>query len=142
MIKIEKFRGKYYFLSNFSRIPVSLENITYPTSEHAYQAYKTKNLGEREKIAKLDTPAKAKKYGNKLILRENWDSIKLEIMENIIRQKFLQNPIYLKKLLETGDAELIEGNTWKDTYWGVYKGKGQNNLGKILMKIRQEFKKN
>ena len=133
---------KYFFLSNFSRIPVLLENISYPTSEHAYQAYKTQNLSERKKIAKLDSPAKAKKYGKKLKLRENWDSIKLEIMEHIVRQKFLQNPIHLEKLRETDDAELIEGNTWKDAYWGVYKGKGQNNLGKILMKIREELKKN
>ena len=140
MNKIENFRGKYYFLSNFSRIPVTLEKITYPTSEHAYQAYKTENINEREKISKLNTPAKAKKYGNKLELRENWDSIKLEIMENIVHQKLLQNPNYLKKLIETGDAELIEGNTWKDTFWGVYKGTGQNHLGKILMKIREELK--
>ncbi len=119
---------------------MTLDNITYPTSEHAYQAYKTENLGERKKISHLTTPAKAKKYGNKLELRKDWNSIKLGIMENIIRQKFLQNLNYLKKLIETGNTELIEGNTWKDTYWGVYKSKGLNHLGKILMKIRDELK--
>ncbi len=139
MNEIKRFKGKYFFLSNFSPIPVTLEGITYPTSEHAYQAYKTEDLEERRKMAKLISPAKAKRHGKRLKLREDWNSIKLKIMENIIRQKFLQNQDYLKKLLETGNAELIEGNTWGDTYWGLYKGMGENHLGKILIKIREEL---
>jgi hypothetical protein len=44
----------------------------------------------------------------------------------------------LALLLATGDMELIEDNDWDDTYWGVCNGAGENNLGKLLMKIRAE----
>ena len=61
-------------------------------------------------------------------------------MEDICRAKFTQNEELKKKLIDTGDATLIEGNTWNDTFWGVCNGVGENNLGKILMKIREELK--
>jgi len=60
-------------------------------------------------------------------------------MTDLVRQKF-SNPQLAKQLLDTKDFELIEGNTWGDTFWGVCSGKGQNNLGKILMQIRNELK--
>ena len=137
---INKFRGKYYFLSNFSPIPVTIEEISYPTSEHAFQAFKSEDIEDRKRIAKIKTPRSAKSAGRKLKLRKNWEEIKIGIMENIVKQKFLQNPEFLEKLLDTKDAELIEGNTWKDTFWGVYNGKGENHLGKVLMKVREELK--
>lgn len=59
-------------------------------------------------------------------------------MEQILRVKF-SDPTLRKLLLDTGNAKLIEGNTWNDTFWGVCRGKGQNNLGLILQKLRAEF---
>ena len=54
--------------------------------------------------------------------------------------KYTQNPVLAEKLLATGDDELVEFNTWNDKYWGVCRGEGENKLGKVLMRIRQEFK--
>ena len=77
----------------------------------------------------------------KVKLREDWEDIKLEVMHNVVFNKFVNkstsNLGY--KLIYTGDAELIEGNNWKDKYWGVYNGIGENHLGKILMKVRSEL---
>ena len=62
-------------------------------------------------------------------------------MENLLWQKF-ENPVLRKMLDATKPRELIEGNVWKDSFWGVYNGKGENHLGKLLMLIRSEtFKK-
>ena len=81
------------------------------------------------------TPGQAKRAGNKLVLRPDWEQIKIIVMTDLCRIKF-QDPHMRKLLLDTGDAELIEGNWWNDTFWGVCNGIGQNHLGKILMAIR------
>lgn len=66
------------------------------------------------------------------------EDIKLQVMEKALRLKF-QNPELRKKLIATGDKELVEGNPWGDRYWGVCNGSGKNKLGKLLMKIRKEL---
>lgn len=135
---IDKFRGKYWFLSNFYESSIEDENITYPTVEHYFQAQKTLNREEKLKIAKATKPAKAKKIGRQVNLRKDWEDIKLQVMEKALRLKF-QNPDLRKKLIATGDEELVEGNQWGDRYWGVCNGSGKNKLGKLLMKIRKEL---
>jgi len=77
--------------------------------------------------------------GAKLILRVDWDIVRLEIMEDLVRYKFTNHPGLTKLLLDTGDAEIIECNTWNDIFWGTYKGCGDNHMGKILMKVREEL---
>lgn len=59
----------------------------------------------------------------------------------VVKSKFEQNSDLKDKLIATGDEYLEEGNTWNDTYWGVCRGKGKNILGKILMRVREELKK-
>jgi len=113
--------------------------IAYWTSEHAYQAQKTVNDNTRMNISILQTPGEAKQYGKSVSLRPDWDEIKLEVMEAIVRAKFVQNPLLKEKLLATDDMELEEGNTWGDTYWGVCDGEGENHLGKILMNLRKDL---
>lgn len=135
---IDKFRGKYWFLSNFYESSIEDENITYPTVEHYFQAQKTLNREEKLKIAKATKPAKAKTIGRQVNLRKDWEDIKLQVMEKALRLKF-QNPDLRKKLITTGDEELVEGNPWGDRYWGVCNGSGKNKLGKLLMKIRKEL---
>ena len=76
--------------------------------------------------------------GRKLQVREGWDSIKLTVMEDLLRQKFAAADLR-QKLLDTGDAELVEGNVWQDFWWGVCDGKGENHLGKLLMAIRNDL---
>ena len=138
-VKIAEFQGEYRFLSNFWEAKVELEGVQYPSVEHAYQAAKTTVDAEREWIRVSDTPGVAKKRGRKITLRPDWEQVKVKIMEELVRRKF-QDPGLRKMLLETGDAELEEGNRWGDKFWGVdlRTGTGSNNLGKILMKIREE----
>ena len=134
---IEKFAGEHRFLSNFWMVPIEYEGIVYPSSEHAYQAAKTLDVEERHKIAVLAHPAHAKKAGLSLALRSDWKQVKRRVMEEILRRKFEQRPL-AAKLAATGTAELVEGNTWGDQYWGVCGGAGENHLGRLLMKIRTE----
>lgn len=82
----------------------------------------------------------AKKLGKLVTIRPDWDEIKVEVMYEIVKAKFHYNPDLREMLLATEDAELIEGNWWGDTFWGVCKGQGLNNLGKILMRVRDEYK--
>lgn len=138
---IDRFDGDYAFLSNFypSLIFDSNDGFIYPTVEHFFQAKKSLILREREMISKAETPGRAKRMGRKVQLRSDWEDIKLFVMEDALRRKF-SKPRFKEALLDTGDEELIEGNWWHDTFWGVCDGIGENNLGKLLMKIREEFK--
>lgn len=141
---INKFEGKYYFLSNFSQSTIVYEGITYPTVEHAFQAAKSKSNLVRQEIAGAPTPSRAKHLGRSVRLRSDWEDVKYQVMENCLRAKFAI-PELKEMLLATGDEELIEGTWWHDQCWGVcycdqHKGEGQNHLGKLLMKIREELK--
>lgn len=137
--KIDKFKGKYHFLSNFHHAYVVHEGILYENNEAAFQANKLKDVLKRNSFSHLD-PSLAKRKGRRVNLRDDWEDIKDNVMYEVCLAKFTQNPHLKSKLLETGDSILIEGNTWNDTYWGVCKGKGKNMLGKILMKVREEIK--
>jgi len=134
---ITSFKGDHHFLSNFYLCAVDFGGIQYPSSEHAYQAQKSKHRHVKLFIANKSTPGQATRAGQGIHIREGWDAEKLEVMERILRKKFANH--YLKRLLQaTGNAELIEGNEWHDTFWGMCNGLGQNQLGLILMKIRKD----
>lgn len=137
---ISSFRDEYFFLSNFYPVEIKLDGIVYPNAEAAFQAQKTLDVEERRKFSMLKNPVQAKRLGRKVKLRDDWEEVKLDIMTEVVSQKFLQHPHLIEMLLQTGDEELIEGNRWGDRFWGVCKGKGKNNLGKILMKIRDAYK--
>lgn len=137
---ISSFRDEYFFLSNFYPVEIKLDGMVYPNAEAAFQAQKTMDVEERRKFSMLKNPVQAKRLGRKVKLRDDWEEVKLDIMTKIVSQKFLQHPRLIELLLQTGDEELVEGNKWGDRFWGVCKGKGQNNLGKILMKIREAYK--
>lgn len=138
MANIKEFQGQYRWLSNFWRCQVTYDGIVYPSSEHAYQAAKTLDVETRHKIAAAETPGIAKRMGKLVPCRPNWDSIKLQIMEDILRIKF-SNSQLRQKLIDTGDKILEEGNSWGDSFWGICRGVGQNHLGKLLMKIRSDL---
>ncbi len=140
MKKIDQFDAEWNVLSNFYYCPIEIDGVEYPTNEHAYQAFKTTDEGERKIVCEQKTPGMAKRAGRKVTLREDWETSKFYVMEVLCRQKFVTDDYCHDKLLSTGDAELIEGNTWGDTIWGVCDGKGENHLGKILMKIRDELR--
>lgn len=132
---ISLFRDEYFFLSNFYPVEIKLDGIVYPNAESAFQAQKTLDVEERRKFSMLKNPVQAKRLGRKVKLRDDWEEVKLDIMTEVVSQKFLQHPHLIEMLLQTGDEELVEGNKWD-----VCKGKGENHLGKILMKIRDVYK--
>jgi len=121
------------------------KGVLYPSSEHAYVSAKSEDLDFKVGVLNESEPGGVKKLGRNLEkeggLVENWGEIKLSVMEEILRDKF-SDPHLKNKLLSTEDKILYEGNWWHDDFWGVddKTGKGQNNLGKLLMKIRSEFK--
>ena len=136
---INSFSGKYDFLSNmFICLLVDMDGTEYRSSEHYYQLHKTLDHCERYKIQTTSTPMKSRTLGRKCELRPDWNNVKDQVMETALRLKF--NNEYLRnKLIKTYSHELVEGNNWGDTYWGVCNGRGQNKLGMLLMKIRDEF---
>jgi ribA/ribD-fused uncharacterized protein len=139
MPQITSFSGDYAFLSNFYPTPTPYEGVVFPTSEHAFQAAKTLDMAERRRIADLATPAQAKRAGRRVVLRSDWEQVKIAIMTSIVRAKFQHNHELAQKLTATANTELVEGNRHGDRFWGVCKGEGQNWLGRVLMEVRAEL---
>ncbi|MFA5485424.1 MAG: NADAR family protein [Candidatus Pacearchaeota archaeon] len=136
---INEFRGKYYFLSNFYSAPVMYEGLLYENNEAAFQSAKLKDRAKRECFCNIDSST-AKRKGRQVALRQDWEDIKDEVMYQVVKDKFSRNVILKNRLLDTKNEELVEGNTWNDTYWGVCRGRGKNMLGKILMRVREELR--
>lgn len=137
---IDMFREEYEFLSNFYPAKVQFEGICYYNSEAAYQAQKCKNPDEKKQFAAMYAD-EAKRVGRKVEMRDDWDEVKIELMRRIVAAKFEQNPQLAKRLLETGNKELKEGNYWGDVFWGIdhRTGEGENHLGQILMELREKY---
>lgn len=137
---IDSFSGKYSFLSNFfvgQRF--KYEDLYYDSAEAAFQASKCLDERNREKFTRMN-PSRAKSIGRIVRLRPDWECIKDDVMKKVLLCKFSSKSM-ASRLINTGDAILIEGNTWEDTYWGVCDGVGENRLGKLLMEVREECKK-
>lgn len=139
---VSEFRGPYRWLSNFHEVPIEFEGDTYPSTEAAYQAAKCANIEDRALFFsdKKITSATAKGLGSQVELRDDWnEDIRLNIMFDLNRQKFLNNKDLGDKLLATSEAILMEGNLWGDTFWGVdlKSGVGKNYLGRLLMDVRE-----
>jgi len=134
---IDSLKGTY--LSNFYEVPVKYEGLTYRNAESAFQASKCANKEERNWF--IDTPGHiAKAKGRKVKMRPDWNEVRLSVMWDILQAKFAQNYGLLTMLIETGNQEIVEGNTWNDKFWGVCNGEGMNHLGIMLMAIREEAK--
>lgn len=159
MQAIDEFRGKYRFLSNFYLVQVRFEGIAFRSSEHAFQAAKTRSKEARKTIAACTTPGQAKRMGRVVPLRPDWEDIKDLVMLDILRDKFYPDSLLANNLVKTSPAILIEGNWHRDRYWGavvysklftlrptetIWKGNGKdwigrNQLGITLMQIREEL---
>lgn len=136
--KIERFDGEYRWLSNFYRCEIVYGGKVWPSAEHLFQACKTLDYGEREKMRLMRSPGEVKRYARKLALRPDWEKIKIDVMREVVRRKFL-NPLLRSKLMLLEGVEIIEGNSWGDRFWGVCEGKGLNWLGRILMDERRKI---
>lgn len=141
MLSITSFTGGNHFLSNFYNETVEFEGLTYLNSEAAYQAMKCSDKSKRLDFTNLN-PSEAKRLGRdrSISLRKDWESVKEDYMYRIVLAKFTQHEYLKNYLIATGDAYLEEGNTWGDKIWGTVNGKGENKLGKILMRVRRELK--
>lgn len=143
--RIDTFRGSYYFLNNTDDSPLWWQGISYPTAEHAFHAGKTLDQNLRQQIADASTWREAKAMGRKLKLRtsrEEWDNTdRHQVMGEVLATKF-SIPSFRDRLIATGTALLIEGNTHHDQDWGCcrcpqHAGRpGANLLGKALMRQR------
>ena len=146
--KIESFTGENRFLSNFWPAQVKFDGEMYPSTEQAYKAAKTLNKEARDKIRgfipnKRELEEQIREVLDDAIIRPDWtDDMRLQVMESLLNQKFDgRDSDIQKKLLDTGDIELMEGNTWGDTFFGVCNGVGENHLGRILMRVRDSLRK-
>lgn len=139
---IADFRGKKWFLSNMYPCQFKLDGIVFNSVEHYFFYNRAKHNKDRIRILKSDTANQAKFIGRSVEEVDNWNAIKLEVMLTALRAKFGQNEDLKKLLLETGDDLIEEGNSWNDLYWGVdyYTRKGENHLGKLIMRVRSELK--
>ncbi len=146
---IDEFKGQHRFLSNFWDEPFQYFSpwraalVTARSSEHAFQSEKATSLKHFHFVLEADTASEAKKRGRAITMRPDWDEHCNVVMVNVLYQKFDKTPGLRYKLLSTGDAALIEGNTWHDNTWGnctcgrdTCQPAGENRLGVILERVR------
>ncbi len=147
--KFDEFVGFYprefFVFDNFSSFGIIMDGDLYPTVEHAYQSGKFIETAPEiaEKIKKCLSAHEAQKiaFANKDKQAKNWDEIKVEYMEKLLRLKIEQNPYVKQKLLQTKGYLICEDSP-KDNFWGIGPNRdGQNELGKLWMKLRDEIKK-
>jgi hypothetical protein len=139
--EISNFRGDYWFLSNFFPCKLAFGGKIYESAEHLYQASKATNDADHEFVRNAMSAAKAKRAGGRIAIRDDWEEVKEGIMLDILRQKF-SSPTLKSRLLDTGDTQLVEENSWGDVEWGCVtvdgRREGKNLLGKLLMRVREE----
>lgn len=136
----------YFFYSNFYPFSINYQGITYPTTEHAYQAAKVQDTDTRMLIMRQPTSAQAKKMGKIINVRLDWDAIKFQVMRDILNLKFVYGSVLAAKLRSSGNAYIIEGNYWHDLIWGQcscrrHNWEGENKLGLLLMEVRSELER-
>ncbi len=134
----------FYVLSNFSAFQVAIDDCEFDTSEHAYHWYKFNTtdtaIAEQVYIATSAHDAFKVAERNKSKRRADWDAVKVDVMRKILQAKVDQHEYVRRKLLATGDRELVE-NSWRDNFWGWGPNRdGQNMLGKLWMEIRAELR--
>lgn len=156
---IHTFRKEHGFLSNMADAEIDYEGVRFPSTENAYMWEKCRDCkvtqeiihGEQGFIVEIPwleycqtyPPNEVKKKSREVTLREDWNDVKLKIMYNILVLKFTQEP-FKTKLLATGTENIVEGNYWQDTFWGVdlkeTPNVGENWLGRLIMDIRTKLK--
>ena len=139
---IDKFIQEHQFLSlSFLQMgsPINYDGRLWISALHLFSAIKTDNKITRDKIRQANSPADAAAFSREIPLRSNWEGIKLDVMRLVLKLKFSSSKLR-DRLLATGDAILIYGNSIGDTFWGVCDGKGENHLGKLMMVLREKLR--
>lgn len=135
---IREFQGNNRWLSNFAPVQIKLDGLIFPSIEHAYMSAKSDDDSWKKFCAnEKNTAGKVKRASRSIELVEDWETKKLEVMAECIKQKFSQEP-YKTKLFATGKQHIQEGNRWGDKFWGVClkTNNGENHLGKLIMNVR------
>lgn len=140
---IMSFRGEYSFLSNFYEGKVfTYKGLKFNNTEAPFHAEK---CWSRAKEFEMIRPLQSKRLGRRVLMRRDWEQIKDRVMYDVCYAKFTQDPVLKAKLLATGNRELVEGNTHGDRCWGMTCSNGvwigENRLGKVLMKLREDLRK-
>ncbi len=138
---IGPFQGEWRWLSNFWPASVVLEGVEFPSVEHAYVAAKSLDPEFRSRVLAEPKPGRVKRLGRGVVLRPDWDEVKLSIMADLVEQKFSRHEDLRLKLLASGEEEIVEVNSWGDRFWGVCDGVGENHLGRILMEVRNRARR-
>jgi ribA/ribD-fused uncharacterized protein len=132
--------GVHTPLSNFYSWRMAVDGFEYDTVEHYFQCMKAASVEDAENIRTATTPGEAKRLGRRCKMRQDWEAIKIPVMRRALLHKFELNNEMGEYLLATGDAWLVEGNTWGDRFWGAVNGVGDNWLGTLLMARRAELR--
>jgi hypothetical protein len=133
---------RYGAFSNFARYGIELDGLWWPTTEHYFQAQKFEDAAYRERIRTAQTPKLAAELGRsrKMPLRGDWEQVKDQVMYQAVLKKFQTHRQLRDLLLATSDEAIVE-HAPSDYYWGCGKdGTGQNKLGLILMRVREELR--
>lgn len=142
-IRFYKEFGELGYLASYSNYGFFKEGIYWKTIEHYYQAHKFEDHNIIEKVINAETPKVASEIGRdrSYSIKEDWEEIKVDIMYDAVLAKFMAHPDLAKKLMDTGNEEIIE-ETVKEDFWGCGLEKnGKNMYGKILCKVRDELRK-
>ena len=138
---IKFYTPEFYVFNNFSAHAIEFRGKLYPTSEHAYQAAKCTDPQGQEAIRTARSPYQAKELANKTYKAakdRDWGSKKVAVLEEILRAKLAQHPEAQEALRKSGNEDIVEDSP-TDSFWGEgADGSGQNMLGKLWMKLRDE----
>lgn len=149
-MRIDDFHGEHFFLSNFFVRPLNFKSdrfgwVRARSVEHVYQAEKANSKDDFFMVLNAGTPGASKRLGRNVAIREDWEYKKARIMWDALQHKF-SDPVMADLLLSTGDAKLVEGNTWHDQIWGdcscgrpACADEGGNWLGKLLTELRKDL---
>ncbi len=138
---IVEFKGEYQFLSNSYESPFETNNIIFLTVEHYYRAMKTSSYQDFLEIVNITDIEELKKQSELFEVRDGWNDVKVSIMEYALFKKFENYPLR-GQLLDTNDLEIINSDD-VDLFWGMNleTGDGENKLGKMLMILRGNIRK-
>lgn len=133
----------YYEFTNFFPCQIKLKGKTWPTTEHYFQAQKFAGTPLEEEVRLLATPREVFNFArnHKAEVRADWFQVNDAVMHEAVWAKFTQHPDLAKLLIDTEDAVLVE-HTENDHHWGDGgDGSGKNKLGRLLMQVREELRK-
>lgn len=140
VIKFYTSAEPYGYLNNFKKSPMYVYDHWWKNVEAAYQAQKTFVKKEYNEILLASHPREARDLGQLVTVRPDWDEVKVSVMYNCVLAKFVQNLDFRTRLFATGDEEIAEDSPI-DSFWGLGpNGDGLNNLGKILVKVRNNLR--